>query len=219
MSKVSIEGNASGTGTLTIAAPNTNSNFTLSLPTNTGTIITQNSTPAFASTIGVGGATAAASGAGITFPATQSASSDANTLDDYEQGTWTPAFSASGATFTYGVEVAGWYTKVGRVVHAGFTLSTTARSGGSGDLTITGLPFTSHNVVNGPQAGCIGTINNWVHTASYVEWGIRVQINSTSMNIFQFGNAGGQVGDNFAGVGTIPTSAQTNLTGFVSYVV
>jgi hypothetical protein len=38
MSKVAIEGNASGTGTLTIAAPNTNSNFTLSLPTNTGTI-------------------------------------------------------------------------------------------------------------------------------------------------------------------------------------
>ena len=40
MSKVSIEGNASGTGTLTIAAPNTNSNYTLTLPTNSGTIIT-----------------------------------------------------------------------------------------------------------------------------------------------------------------------------------
>jgi hypothetical protein len=40
VSKISIEGNASGTGTLTIAAPNTNSNFTLTLPTNSGTIIT-----------------------------------------------------------------------------------------------------------------------------------------------------------------------------------
>jgi hypothetical protein len=40
MSKISLEGNASGSGTLTIAAPNTNSNFTLSLPTNTGTILT-----------------------------------------------------------------------------------------------------------------------------------------------------------------------------------
>jgi len=40
MSKVSIEGNASGTGTLTIAAPNTNSNYTLTLPTESGTIIT-----------------------------------------------------------------------------------------------------------------------------------------------------------------------------------
>ena len=40
MSKVSIEGNASGTGTLTIAAPNTSTNRTLTLPDNTGTILT-----------------------------------------------------------------------------------------------------------------------------------------------------------------------------------
>jgi hypothetical protein len=40
MSKVSIEGNASGTGTLTIAAPNTNSNYTLTLPSETGTLVT-----------------------------------------------------------------------------------------------------------------------------------------------------------------------------------
>ena len=38
-------------------------------------------------TIGVGAATPSASGAGITFPATQSASSDANTLDDYDEYT------------------------------------------------------------------------------------------------------------------------------------
>jgi hypothetical protein len=38
MSKISIEGNASGTGTLTIAAPNTNSNFTLDIPSASGVI-------------------------------------------------------------------------------------------------------------------------------------------------------------------------------------
>jgi hypothetical protein len=37
MSQVAISGNASGTGTLTIAAPNTNSNRTLTLPDGTGT--------------------------------------------------------------------------------------------------------------------------------------------------------------------------------------
>ena len=42
MSKISLEGNASGSGTLTISAPNTNSNFTLSLPTNTGTMMLTN---------------------------------------------------------------------------------------------------------------------------------------------------------------------------------
>jgi hypothetical protein len=46
--------------------------------------------PSFANTIGVGGATASASGAGVTFPASQSASTDPNTLDDYEEGTYTP---------------------------------------------------------------------------------------------------------------------------------
>jgi len=43
MSLVAISGNASGTGTLTIAAPNTNSNFTLTLPQNTGTLLSTKS--------------------------------------------------------------------------------------------------------------------------------------------------------------------------------
>jgi hypothetical protein len=40
MSKVALQGNASGTGTLTVAAPNTNSNYTLTLPNETGTVLT-----------------------------------------------------------------------------------------------------------------------------------------------------------------------------------
>jgi hypothetical protein len=44
LSKISLEGNVSGSGTLTIAAPNTNSNFTLSLPSETGTIVTTGTT-------------------------------------------------------------------------------------------------------------------------------------------------------------------------------
>jgi hypothetical protein len=44
MSLVQVQGNVSGTGTLTIAAPNTNSNYTLTLPENTGTLISTAST-------------------------------------------------------------------------------------------------------------------------------------------------------------------------------
>lgn len=43
MSKISIQGDPSGTGTLTVAAPNTNSNFTLTLPSETGTLLTTGS--------------------------------------------------------------------------------------------------------------------------------------------------------------------------------
>ena len=47
MSQVAISGNASGTGTLTIAAPNTNSNYTLTLPAATGTVMVSGNMPAF----------------------------------------------------------------------------------------------------------------------------------------------------------------------------
>lgn len=40
MSQVAIAGNASGTGVLTVTSPNTNSNYTLTLPAQTGTILT-----------------------------------------------------------------------------------------------------------------------------------------------------------------------------------
>jgi len=47
MSKIALSGNASGTGTLTIAAPNTNTDRTLTLPDNTGTILTNATTTGF----------------------------------------------------------------------------------------------------------------------------------------------------------------------------
>jgi hypothetical protein len=79
------------------------------------------SLPSFTTTIGVGGATASASGSGITFPATQSASSDANTLDDYEEGTWTP--TAVNVTTAGSVSYYGWYVKIGRLVYIGVKIS------------------------------------------------------------------------------------------------
>jgi len=146
MSLVKIQGNASGTGEFTIAAPNSNTNRTLTLPDNTGTILTAASTPAFASTIGVGGATPAASGAGITFPATASASSDANTLDDYEEGTFTAELNIGGATtgITY-TGRAGKYTKIGNLVYVSLGVSLSSKGALSGNITIAGLPFASAN--------------------------------------------------------------------------
>jgi len=142
MSKIAISGASTGTATFTIESPATSTNRTLTLPDNTGTIITQNSTPAFASTIGVGGATAAASGAGITFPATVSASSDANTLDDYEEGTWTPtASSATGSITSYTSD--GTYTKVGDLVFVRGRVNLTNVGTAGGRLLMAGLPFTT----------------------------------------------------------------------------
>jgi hypothetical protein len=65
--------------------------------------------------ISVGGAAPTTSGSGITFPATQSASSDANTLDDYEEGTFTVT-DQSGAGLTFSNNT-GRYVKVGGLVY------------------------------------------------------------------------------------------------------
>jgi hypothetical protein len=97
----------------------------------------------FANAIGVGATTPTTSGAGITFPATQSASTNANTLDDYEEGTWTPIYvqSVSNPTVAY-TGVIGIYRKIGSFVWVGGRIATTSVAGGSGDIYIGGLPFT-----------------------------------------------------------------------------
>ena len=94
-------------------------------------------------TIGVGNATPSASGAGITFPATQSASTDANTLDDYEEGTWTPNQGA-GLTVVGTFSSTGTYTKIGRVVNVRGTISavTSITCTSAGAIT-SNLPFSS----------------------------------------------------------------------------
>jgi hypothetical protein len=103
-------------------------------------------TPIVATTLGVGGATPSTSGAGITFPATQSASSDANTLDDYEEGTWTIAVQGSTTNPTVGYNFrVGTYVKVGKNVTLNGHFRTSSVSGGSGDVLITGLPFAVDN--------------------------------------------------------------------------
>jgi len=92
----------------------------------------------------------------LKFPATQVASADANTLDDYEEGTWTAAFLAESGTITMDDSYkTGRYTKVGRLVtvllHARFT----AISAPTGSLSVTGLPFASGASIQVRTAGSI----------------------------------------------------------------
>jgi hypothetical protein len=88
------------------------------------------------------GGSTSATGVGVTFPATQSASTDANTLDDYEEGTWTPAYNSSNSNMTITQTNFGYYRKVGSIVHVWIrALVSAISSSGTGDLNMTGLPF------------------------------------------------------------------------------
>jgi hypothetical protein len=86
----------------------------------------------------------------------------ANLLDDYEEGTWTPAVegSVTAGTATYGSQ-GGSYTKIGNKVTCWFSITNFAQSGASGSLKITGLPFTctTTSVVRGCFAGNIRFYN------------------------------------------------------------
>jgi hypothetical protein len=82
-----------------------------------------------------------ASAGQIKFPATQNASSDANTLDDYEEGTWTPTLTSSSGTITTPGTCTGTYTKIGRFVIVRCTTSITTLGSAAGDLRISGSPF------------------------------------------------------------------------------
>ena len=126
---------------------------TSGLTTNSGTLIS-------ASTIGVGGATPSTSGAGITFPATVSDSSSGNTLDDYEEGTFTPSmvFGSTTQTSFYGRN--GKYTKIGNVVTV-FVNFVAGTPIASGNLLIGNLPFTASGPDNLSSIPCALTFGGY----------------------------------------------------------
>jgi hypothetical protein len=109
----------------------------------------------------------AASAGQIKFPATQNASSDANTLDDYEEGTWTP--SGIGCTFS---SSSGKYTKIGRCVYLQFSAVWPVTGAGNA-AGISGFPFagegstyafavgntTSATALNLATPGYLGTLS------------------------------------------------------------
>jgi hypothetical protein len=89
---------------------------------------------------------------GITFPATAVACTDANTLDDYEEGTWTPVVSFGGASVGITGTFSGTYTKVGNVVTVTYILSFTSKGSSTGSMLVSGMPFNgalSLNTISG----------------------------------------------------------------------
>ena len=271
MAKVKIQGHASGTGVLTVTAPNTSTDRTITLPDSTGTLATTADTfnPDAAVTINESGAdvdfrvesdtdanslfvqgsdgmvgigtgtptytldvyksavgnvarfnsssgnrslniTSADNGSylgavwkrdinssggthiwstngterlrlqqagGISF---NGDTATANALDDYEEGTWTPACS----TATISVLNSAVYTKIGRVVNASCYINL-ANDGTSANAELTGLPFTIQTNTY-PPAVFQFSANSGSGTVG------RGQSNSTTVSVYR--EAGNQTG-------------------------
>ena len=145
------------------------------------------------------GGTAAANGVGVTFPAVQVASSDANCLDDYEEGTFTP--TPNSGTFS---AASGRYTKVGNMVTIFFDL-TVGTGGGS---QITNLPF----VAAGASTVASGIYTNAQTYAALTT--APVVVIGASGSIMYFRTVGTGVA-----FSAMTFTAAANLTGSISYFV
>ena len=164
--------------------------------------------------LGLGGAIPS-SGTGITFPATQSASTDANTLDDYEEGTWTPAITddIGAAVMTSGAS--GFYTKVGRLVTVTFNEISWSSKGtlATAPLYVSGLPFTSRSTNRsvgqfGPaSASSFTNANRLVPT---------LEANATKVSLFSINATSNQGTDySVSSLGTSGVLYAFSLTYFV----
>lgn len=182
-----------GTGTTT--ATGTAGSVVLSAgPTITGTLTATG-------LIDISGASAGQ----IKFPATQNASSDANTLDDYEEGTFTPGFAFGGGTtgITYSVQV-GKYIKIGSLVQVQGRILTTNKGSSTGVMTITGLPFTATSTTNAFCAICFRT-----NGLTGISGGLQSYISPSGTVI----NVG------YSGTGTFADAMDTNATNSTDFFI
>jgi hypothetical protein len=89
---------------------------------------------------------------GIDFSAVtgpDSGSSTSHILNDYEKGTWTGTLRGAVSDPSTAVTATGTYVKIGDMVTVDINLSNRDTTGASGDVTITGLPYTAANVAQG----------------------------------------------------------------------
>ncbi len=113
-------------------------------------------------------------GGQIAFPATQAPSADANTLDDYEEGTWTPSLGGS-ATYT---AVSGVYTKIGRKVHVYGFVQVNAIGTGSTSV-ISGLPFASSTTFMGVVSSYAGSATSYASIGCFTS-GSTIQLTAVA---------------------------------------
>jgi hypothetical protein len=129
---------------------------------------------------------------GITFPATQVAASNGNTLDDYEEGAFTPTLSFGGNSvgITY-TSQKGQYIKIGRNVFINFYMFLANKGSSTGAAGITGFPFGT------------GT-NGGLPIDFFIPLGVRGNLNSGGDQVSLYSGAAGT---------TTFLLYKTNLTG------
>jgi len=147
----------------------------------------------------------------LAFPATAIASTNANTLDDYQEGTWTPtigdnSLDGTGEGQAYSVQL-GFYTKIGRVVTFDFSVKITdlGTLTTSENARVLGLPYPSTNTGQYSATASVSQMANGAITATSSPTGT-ITSNVTNIQLLQFATTGGT---------SIITIAQLNTNGSI----
>ena len=188
MAKLILNGSTSGS--VTLESPAVSGTTTLTLPTTSGTFALT-AAPTFTGQATI--PTINLTGGQITFPATQSASADANCLDDYEEGTFTPTVTASTSgsiTLKTTLDTLS-YTKIGRIVTITGMIGVSSVSSPLGGVVISGLPFAIGTLAE--EAEGIGIIIIFQDAPTYVGSVINAAADqgTTSLATSQTGSAVG----------------------------
>lgn len=126
----------------------------------------------------------------IKFPAAQNASSDANTLDDYEEGTFTPTVNIIGGSVSYTQQV-GRYIKIGKLVQFWVYMTFTGTNGATlSDLA--NMPFTVNTTTYYPTIA-VGNFYNIYLQANGTVLGVYPQPGTNTMRFHSNGNNTGQM--------------------------
>jgi len=145
-------------------------------------------------TVNTGNLVIGTSGKGIDFSATADAGGmTSELLDDYEEGTFTPVYTATGLSVTHDIQN-GLYTKVGDTVNFWILLGTDAKSGSSSSyiLTITGLPYACKNTASSFASGSVGLAYTWASNEQSMKWFIGANTSIISLYAGD-SNAGGYI--------------------------
>jgi hypothetical protein len=142
---------------------------------------------------------------GIQFPASQTASADANRLDDYEEGTWTPAVTLAMNSASY-ADREGHYCKIGNMVYATGWIHL---NGGTADTSTMrlDLPFTAKNVSYGYVATGSCTVFEGAEQSADVAFVVNDNGADGYTVIRQATNTSGYVGTYFGNAGRISYTA------------
>jgi len=154
----------------------------------------------------------AAAAGQIKFPVSPNASADPNTLDDYEEGSWTPVIGGNGGTSgqTYTAQV-GRYVKIGKMVIVQFRAILSAKGIITGSAEIQGLPFNTEGITNLFASG------NMIWERLATTWVNVIVAASDSASAFQILGAPAAATGNGTALATADINNDSAFSGAICY--